>query len=169
MPTCWLSKTHTCTQHTHEHIFQYTPGVMMAACATPPTNPPARAAIVGGAPHRLSCDLVATLPTIKTAPISAPSTVRLGDPVHNAPIPPLDVICRAACMKLSLVIVTGDEYLTECEDNNDYKVSDLQWSPTQAWNKIISPVDGLCFRNYPPYTASNHTSCFYIFERSSTL
>jgi hypothetical protein len=81
---------------------------MMAACATPPTNPPASAAAVGGAPHRLSCDLVATLPSIKTAPIRAPSTVRLGDPVHKAPQPPLDMICRVAWRGFSPVIVTAD-------------------------------------------------------------
>ena len=80
---------------------------MIAACATPPTSPAASAATVGGAPHRWSCFLVVTLLNMNTAPMSAPSTVRLGDPVQSAPIPPLEMICRVACTGLSLVIVTG--------------------------------------------------------------
>lgn len=89
--------------HTH---YYYAPGVMMAACATPPTIPPASAATVGGAPHALSRALVVTLPSMKTAPIRAPSTVRLGEPRQRAPGPSLRTMPRVASMGLWPVMVT---------------------------------------------------------------
>jgi len=100
---------------------------MMAAWATPPTSPPASAAAVGGAPMRRSCALVATLPSIKTAPIRPPSIVRDGEPRQSAPMPSLDTMPRAASMGFCFVRVTGNDEDEEDESSRGEGGQHEQW------------------------------------------
>ena len=79
---------------------------MTMACATPPTNPPANAAVVREVPHASSWRLVNVLPNMNIAPTNAPSMVRLDVPVHNAGIPPSRTSFCIAVIILSFETVT---------------------------------------------------------------